>query len=353
MEYISKLGFILLLPAMIFFSGCSLTTGGSDGGVFRSDDGGKSFSQKVTVDEDTRISGVDVLSLKVNPQNGQEVYVGTKAHGIFKSENGAEDWRQLRAAERIPVKIYSLALDPMNSQVVYATAVIDGRGKIMKSEDGGENWKETYTEPSNNTLVLSLAIDPQNPSRIFSGTSEGLILLSENGGESWRNVHIAGAEVYKIAIDDFRTGTAYFIVFGRTILRTRDGGNTFEDLGEKEMFSFDQASPFRNPTAITVDPHNPGWVWAGSEGGLFRSQDEGETWEAVRILLKPQEQEVHGIGINPQNSNEIIFGASQAFYKSIDGGLSWSTVQYGGTRSIAVTAYDRQNPSVIYVGVNK
>jgi len=87
MKHTSKI--LLLLPTMIFLSACSLTGGGNDGGIFRSDDGGKTFASKDKAENNRTISGVDILSLAVNPQNGNEIYAGSKASGIFKSTEPA------------------------------------------------------------------------------------------------------------------------------------------------------------------------------------------------------------------------------------------------------------------------
>lgn len=343
---------MLLVLAALFLSACSLGSG-NDGGIYRSDDGGKSFVPKNGTENNKTINMVDVLSLAINPQNGREVFIGTKASGIFKSENAGDSWRQLKVANLTPVKVYSLAVDPNNSVIVYATVFLGGRGKIIKSSDGGENWKDVYTEPSSSTLVLSLAVNPQNSDYIYAGTDQGLILLSENGGETWKNIYTARAQVYKIAVDYFNPQIAYFVVFGNTVLRTDDNGKMFHDLSEGKQFNFTGIDQIRNATAIATDPGKAEWVYLGTEGGLFRSKDRGENWESVKVLLKPQEQAVHGVGVNPQNSDEIIFGASQTFYKSVDGGQSWATVQNDSSRSIEATGYNRQDPAMIYVGMNK
>jgi len=343
---------LLSIFAALFLSACSLGSG-NDGGIYRSDDGGKSFAPKNEAENNKAINAVDVLSLAINPQNGREAYLGTKASGIFKSENAGDSWRQLKMANLTPVKVYSLAVDPNNSRTVYATVFLGGRGKIIKSSDSGENWEDVYTEPSSSTLVLSLAVNPQNSDYIYAGTDQGLILLSENGGETWKNIHTARAQVYKIAVDYFNPQIAYFVVFGNTVLRTDDNGKMFHDLSEGKQFNFTGVDQIRNATAIATDPGKAEWVYLGTEGGLFRSKDRGENWESVKVLLKPQEQAVRGVSVNPQNSDEIIFGAGQTFYKSVDGGQSWATVQNDSSRSIEVTEYNRQNPAMIYVGMNK
>ncbi|MDD5490116.1 MAG: hypothetical protein PHP25_05565, partial [Candidatus Moranbacteria bacterium] len=137
----------------MFLSACSLTGGGNDGGIFRSDDGGKTFAPKNKAENNKTISGVDILSLAMNPQNGNEIYAGSKASGIFKSSDAGETWKQLSVSLLTPTKVYSLVINPSNPNVVFAVSVIGKRGKILKSTDAGETWKDTYTEPSDGTLV--------------------------------------------------------------------------------------------------------------------------------------------------------------------------------------------------------
>jgi photosystem II stability/assembly factor-like uncharacterized protein len=222
----------------------------------------------------------------------------------------------------------------------------------LKSNDAGATWKEIYTESSSGPFVLALAIDPAGSGKIFGGTTEGQIIFSDNSGDSWKNLYKAQGGVFKIAIDSVNPGLAYFAVSQSGLLRTRDGGKNFENLGEKNIFNNGQQQ-FGSPTAITTDPNKANWIYAGTTKGLFRSKNSGDDWEAVKVLSDPQENAIRGIAINPINSDEIIYGAAQAFYKSVDGGQSWATTQFNGVRTIETVAYDRQNPGIIYAGMNK
>lgn len=335
--------------SILFLSGCSLVSGGADGGVFRSDNGGAEFAQKATIDEKTKISGTDVLSLAVNPQNGSEVYIGTKSSGIFKTTDSGEKWQAMKVSEKTPSKAYAIAIDPANPSVVFAAAIVDGRGKIIKSTDSGANWKDVYAEPSSGSFVLSLALDPLDPKNIWAGTTKKQIVFSSNGGDSWKNIFEAQGEVHKIAVDNSNPEIAYFAVFQGGLLITKNGGTTFENIES----GFSGRQQLRNPTAIITDPTRSGWAYAGTDTGLWRTRDAGDNWDLIKVLNRPQENAIRGIAVNPGNPDEIIYGAAQAFYKSVDGGQSWATVQFGGSRTIETIAYNRQNPGMIYAGTNK
>jgi photosystem II stability/assembly factor-like uncharacterized protein len=204
--------------ALIFLTGCSLTSGGNDGGMYRSDDGGKTFSPKDSINQSGKIgsiSGVDVLSIAVNPQNGDEVYIGTKADGILKTTDAGENWQSLKVSQLNAEKVYAMAVNQNDPKIVYATVLGGKRAMIIKSEDAGGNWKTVYTEPTDGSLVLCLALDPQNPENIYAGTDQGQIFFSENGGETWRSLYWTENKqaVYKIAVDHFNSQLVYFALF--------------------------------------------------------------------------------------------------------------------------------------------
>lgn len=342
---------ILFAISVVFLAGCSLGSSSTDGGVFRSDDGGKSFAQKVKIDEKTAIGSVDVLSLAVNPQNGNEIYIGTKSNGVLKTTDAGERWQVVKVSPSAVTKAYAIAIDPINSNIIYVSAIANGRGKILKSLDAGATWKEVYTQASSGSFVLALAIDSVGSGKIFGGTTEGQIIFSDNNGDSWQNLYKAQGGVFKIAIDSMNSERAYFAVSQSGLLRTRDGGKNFENLGEKNISIGQQQ--FGSPTAIVSDPNKTNWIYAGTTTGLFRSKNGGDDWESVKVLNSPEENAIRGIAINPQNSDEIIYGAAQAFYKSVDGGQSWATTQLNGSRTLETVAYNKQNPGVIYAGMNK
>lgn len=347
----NKTKILSLVVSAFFLAGCSLVSSSTDGGVFRSDDGGKSFAQKVTIDDKTKISSVDVLSLAVNPQNGNEVYIGTASSGIFKTTDAGETWQALKVSTSVPTKVYAMAVDSINSNTVYAAAIVDGTGNILKSTDAGANWKEIYTEPSSGSFVLALVLDSGGSGKIFGGTTGGQIIFSDNGGDTWKNMYKARAGVFKIAIDAMNPNLAYFAVSQNGLLRTRDGGKIFEDLAENNNLNGQQQ--FGNPTAVVADPSRTNWVYVGTTTGFFRSKSGGDDWEPLGVLSIAQTNVIRGMAINPQNSDEIVYGAAQAFYKSVDGGQSWATTQSSGSRTVEAIAYNRQNLGVIYVGMNK
>lgn len=315
----------------------------------KSTDGGQNWEAKVKIGEDKNIAGANVLSIAIDPQDSQIIYIGTKEDGIFVTKDGAGSWEKLNFP---PVKVYGLAINRFNSQTIFVSGVWQGRGKIYKSENGGTDWKEIYTEPADGTVITALAASPFDGNIIYAGTSEGAVFKTTSSGESWSNLTKASNAVTNIAFDVASADTIYLSIFKGAILRTRDGGKTFSNLaknieGGKSLRSASQVF------AVATDPLSTGILYAGLDEGVIKSTDYGETWSPLNVLESSKGFPVSAIAVNPKNSKEIIYSSAQAVYKSIDEGAQWSTSQLQTSKVVSVVKYNPQNPGTIYLGLKK
>lgn len=318
------------------------------GSIMKSEDGGKNWEAKVKVDEDKYITGAEVLSMAIDPKDSEVIYIGTKEEGIFKTNDGGNNWEQLNFP---PIKAYGLAVDHLNPDVLYATGAWEEVSKIYKSENGGADWKEIYTEPAGGTVIISLAMSPLNNNVLYVGTSGGAIFKTVNKGESWVNITNAENPVTGIEIDRGNDEVIYFMVLDKGILITRDGGKKIEDLDKNirgdKFFGGDKIY------TVAVDPSKSGVVYAGLSEGILRSDDFGNEWKPINILESSKEYPINSIAVNPKNSQEIMYSAAQAVYKSIDGGAQWKTTEVQTSRTIGLIKYNPYSPSKIYLGLRK
>ncbi|MCX6765598.1 MAG: YCF48-related protein [Candidatus Moranbacteria bacterium] len=339
-----------LVISLFFLSGCSLTgnSSPSSASILKSTDGGKIWEPKVKISEEKNISSVEILSIAIDPANSQIVYIGTRENGIYLSQNGGENWEKINFP---PGKVYGLAIDRSNTQVLYALGVWQKRGKIYKSEDAGGNWKEIYTEPADGTVIISLSINPANFQVLYASTSEGAIFKTENGGETWLNLFKVQGAVTQSVFDSADGNIVYFSVLEQGILRTKNGGESFENL-EKNLQSSAEIGSNR-VFSLASDPQRSGTLYAGLDEGIAKSTDFGETWTPLNVLESSKNFPVRAMTINPQNSQELIYSAAQAVYKSIDGGVQWFTIQLETAKISSVIQYDPLNPGIIYLGLKK
>ena len=162
---------------------------GTDGGVFKSIDGGTSWGAV-----NAGITAFTVYAIVIDPTASGTLYAGTNA-GIFKTINGGSSWTSNQTGLGLAT-VQSIALDPTSPNVVYAGTMGSG---VSKSVDGGVTW----TGSSNglrNFDVRALAIDPSSSSNLYAGTGQG-VFKSTDGAASWSATPGVQTGVRILAID--------------------------------------------------------------------------------------------------------------------------------------------------------
>lgn len=342
----------VVLVSIIILSGCSLTDSGTTpatpaptkGSLLKSTNSGEDWS--VLSDKKINILSVDVLNIAVNPFDSKNVLAGLKGKGILQTTDGGENWSYMKLNAE---KTYGIVFDPVDSRIIYATGVLGGRGKIFKTTDAGETWMEIYTSPADGPLVISLVLDKKDSKFIYASTSDSNVIKSSDAGKSWKNIYKAGDFILKIAIDE-RTGNVFMLQSGGNLFRSKDKGKTFENITKKIANSL-WGGP--DSYVLEIDPTNAGWLYIAGKNGIFQSKNSGEKWEPLLTLSNPNSYPVRALAINPKNSKEIIYGAAQAVYRSVDGGVNWATWQLEQTKAVDVIKYSQQDPVIIYLGMSE
>lgn len=315
--------------------------------VWKSTDGGTNWEAKNKTKEKPTITDLDVLSMAINPNDSQNIYVGLKAGGMIKTIDGGETWQFTNVTAD---NVYGLVIDPINSRTIYLSGLWQKRGKIWKSEDAGENWKEIYTTASEGPFVIAMTMDPINPKNIYASTSDNQVIKTEDAGVSWKNIYEADAPVFRIAVDRSNSQLAYFLTTSNELFSTEDGGNNITDISENFSAVNSSGNDF---SVIATDPNKSGAVYIAGTGGMLRSNNSGVDWEKVNTLNNPSNFPITALAINPKNPYEIVYTASQALYKSEDGGIHWTTYQFNTAQYVNIIKYDPNNPSIIYLGFRK
>lgn len=357
MKNFIKITFIIF--AVFAFSGCSFNLSGlkesSAGGFLVSEGDENKWVAKNYYDEKTNISGIEILTMAVDPTNPDVVYLGSMDDGIFVSNDGGEDWNKI--VEFLPIKTYGLAINPSNSQTIYATGVLGKRGKIFRTDDGGKKWLEIYSEPADGTVVISLAISKTNPQVVYAGTSGGMIIKTSDSGGTWENSYTGKSPITKIVFDEKNENAIYFLAFKEGVLMTKNGGNNFEFIGiddskKEEGKKRENFSPSA-VQSIVADPGSEGVAYFGTVKGMFRVSNFGNNIEEVEIIGSSKKFPIYAIAVNPNNSSEIVYAAAQAIYKTTDGGRQWSVFQLDTKKSVSTLKYNGGQLSKIYAGLRE
>jgi photosystem II stability/assembly factor-like uncharacterized protein len=168
-------------------------------GIFRSTDGGKTFKKVLYKDANT--GGSDV---EIDPNHPNVVYAGLwqtrqgpwengawtgASGGLFKSTDGGDTWSKLTGGG-LPDDIsqVDIAIAPSNSNRVYATVATDRIVKIYRTDDAGRTWAITTTDPRPAERIgggdLPVPrVDPKNPDVLY--TCSTVVWKSSDGGKTW------------------------------------------------------------------------------------------------------------------------------------------------------------------------
>ncbi|MEI7425970.1 MAG: YCF48-related protein [Candidatus Moraniibacteriota bacterium] len=314
--------------------------------IWISTDAGKTWKDSSIATNKPSVTDIDPLSLVFDPVDAKNIFTGLRTGGIMKSINSGESWEFLTFKTE---KIYGLAISPVDSKIIYASTVLNGRGKIFKNTASGatDAWSEIYTSATNGPLVVAMTLDKKNANIIYVATSDNQVLKSLDGGVSWRSFFQAQAPVIKIALDAKDSKLICLLTKSGEVFLSVDGGDKFESLTTKITTTGLFGSGF---TVMETDPTNGKWIYLAGKNGIIRSKDAGEKWETITTLNNPENSPVGALAINPQNSQEIMYGALQAIYRSADGGKTWSTSQFDLTKTNSILEYNPQNPNIVVAG---
>ncbi|MBD3248065.1 hypothetical protein GF382_02135 [Candidatus Falkowbacteria bacterium] len=344
---------IIFSLAVLLVSGCSVRFSSSekkamdpntDGGVFASADKGSTWKQVSFI---KNISGkqetfrqASAYDLAMDPNDPKTLYLGTVSHGLYYTYTITDGWQKAASLPLSEVKV--VAIDPKDKCSIYAA----GGNRVFKSEDCSRNWFQIYYDNDPKADINSIAIDHHNSDIIYIGLSRGDVLKSSDMGESWQPIFRAKDDVLEIALSPFDSRIVFVATQNKGTARSMDGGMTWQDL-EDNMSDFKNSKKFRD-LAIATDKE--GVMFMATTYGLLRSNDYGDSWSRVELLTPEKESTINAITLAP-NSDQIYYVTDTAFYRSGDGGVSWSVVNLPSSRSGQDLLVSPDNPDIIYLTV--
>ena len=373
-------------------------------GVYKTTDSGKTWEQKLFVNEDS-----GCVDLSVDPSNPRIMFAsfwtvrrtpyslssGGEGSSLWKSIDGGETWDDISANDGMPegpLGISGVSVSGANSDIVYA--VIEAKdGGVFRSRDGGDSWSRTNTDRSlrqrawyysrlqadpvdaDTVYVLNVGmhrstdggkkfermstphgdnhdlwIAPSDPSRMIE-SNDGGANVSFDGGKSWsEQSNQPTSQMYRVSVD---TATPYRLLGGqqdnsavRIRVRSSRGGRP----GVRDW----------EPTAggesghVVAHPSNPDLVFGGSYGGFLSMVDHANSqrrsvtvWpdnpmgygaEGMRYRFQwnfPLFFSPHGDADAAPESEESypLYAASNVLFRSRDLGASWEQISPDLTRN--------------------
>jgi photosystem II stability/assembly factor-like uncharacterized protein len=260
-----------------------------DGGMFISEDGGKTWSDV------PQMHGQSVRSLTRSDSNPDMMVAGT-LQGVFRSTDNGLHWSQISPAGSTEIhEVQSVAIDPKNTQIIYA-----GTWHLpWKTVDGGAHWDNIKTGIIEDSDVFSILVDPVQPQVVYLSACSG---------------------IYKSA----------------------NAGALF-----KKAPGIPSAA--RRTRKLLQDPGHLSTVYAGTTQGLYRTLDAGQTWGP----LTPDNVIVNDVYVDPKDSAHVLLATDHAgVLRSDDFAASFHQSNTGfSARQVVAFAADPVHPAVVYAGV--
>jgi photosystem II stability/assembly factor-like uncharacterized protein len=297
------------------------------------------------------IMGGRVDDFAVVESNPSIVYVGMASGGIWKSVNGGTTWEPVFDNQAVS-SIGDLALAPSDPSILYVgTGESNNRQSsswgngVYKTLDGGKTWQHHGLEKTRH--IGRVLVHPRNPNIVYVAAAGDLwapskdrgVYKTTDGGKTWQQVLFINEDtgVNDIAMDWESPDTLYAGAYQRrrtvwgfngggphgAIYKTTDGGATWKKL-EKGL-PYEKGGD-TGRIGLQVYRKNPNIVYAiieHKDGGVFRSEDKGETWTKMSST-NPRPMYYSKIHIDPNNDLRIWVLGAQLFY-SEDGGKNFVT----------------------------
>lgn len=352
---------LLLAPFSLTGAGCFGSGNAEErplppGGVYVSKDRGANWTQIARYSGGGDITRVAPVKTAIDPFDTSKIYIASGKTGLLRFDAAAGAWTRV---ETPASSVLGLSIHPNNPNILYIYGnpqLITRRSKVWKSFDAGITWREVYTEPAavrtsginffrrraQPENITSMEINPARTEMILLGSSAGTLLSSRDGGTTWSKVRTFNQGI--LGIKPSPRGDQWFVLLQNgQLVRTSLDGQNFEEINIKTN-TVSSGALLQSLQFFREDDRDI--LIAGTNHGLFRSQDNGNTWSVLPLPVSDRETvSVNAVaGFSP-----IVYaGSGYVFYASTDRGNRWKVFQFPITNSIRTLLIDPLNPNVVY-----
>jgi photosystem II stability/assembly factor-like uncharacterized protein len=257
-------------------------------GVYRSDDGGASWINMGLKDSQ------HIGKIVIDPNDTDTVYVAAQGplwnsggdRGLYKTTDGGKTWTKVLSISE-HTGVADVAMDPTDPDVLYASAwqrerkfwtLIDGgpESAIYMSTDAGKTWtKLTSGLPSVDMGRIGLAISPADHNVIYAeieaADGRGGIFRSTDRGATWERQSPFNAQgMYYGVLEPDPKNVDRLYVMNVIIMVSDDGGKTVHPIGLRNEHSDNHV--------MWIDPNDTDYMLVGCDGGVYETYDRGDNW---------------------------------------------------------------------------
>ena len=362
------------------------------GRVIKTIDGGETWQQLYTKKmaeawASTGLQVTTVYSVEFDPFNQNHLLMPNTDIGLMQSFDGGKSWRTAVRDNGVPDRwvntTYWVAFDHEIKDKIWAvmsnvhdlprpkmwrnTPLSSYSGGILSSDDGGESWRSmsgNIGEAAFTHLLIDEGSDPQNRTLYACAFGKG-VYKSEDNGMTWqlKNNGIEEHEPMAWRIIKNKDTHELFLIISR---RSEDGsiGNRMDGAiyrskdGAESWVKMILPDGVNAPTGLLIDPILPNQItistWGkmndgqfspDTGGGIFQSDDDGETW--THVLQK--DQHIHDLTIDLRNHVYYACGFNSSAYRSEDSGRTWNRIKGYNFKWAKRVDIDPRTPENIFI----
>lgn len=294
---------------------------------------------------------LQILAVDADPQRKGTLYVGS-SYGLYKTSDSGTNWQVANKGIRHTSAL--LAIDPDNSANLYAAVT---GGGVTKSTDRGVNWSTIFTSLGNSVNFGAMALDardPQQKSLYWAAGSAGLFKATVAQDTNWQRIgSLPDAQLESLGFDPTNANVMYAGSYG-PLYKTANNGQTWEEKSPPYAYIKHEFS------SIVITPLASNIVYTGTQfDGIYKSSNGGDNWTSVNNGLPVFTDSdwgdyYHGINdlhFDPRSATDpayqnIVYACSyDGIFKTLDGGASWNMLAGIPCVSFAIQP---DNPDIMY-----
>lgn len=307
-----------------------MDAGGGRSGLWKTVDGGDSW-QELTFNPGIPKKPLGKIGVSVSPARPSRIYASIEAPdssgGIFRSDDAGATWALTSGHQRFAVRPFyysAVTADPVDENTVYVMNL-----QVWRSVDGGHDW-EMVRVPHGDTHIMW--IDPKDHRRMING-NDGGGTVSLDGGATWSSEdNQPTAQFYHVITDNQFPYRIYGAQQDNSTvsIRSRSDGN---GIGVRDFFPVAGCENAH----IAVDPRNPSITYGGCYTGMLNrvDSDRGQArdialwlsnYDGIAAALVPfRFQWTFPVLLSPHDPN-VLYVASQFVHQSTTEGASWEKI---------------------------